>query len=197
MTQMELGKHIRKYRTEANISQEELADRVFVSRQTISNWENNKSYPDIKSLVLMSEIFHVSLDQLIKGDLEKMKQEIDAQEYTKFQKDSNIFAGLFIALLILPIPLAELFGWFGIAVYAMVFTIAMVYAIRVEKYKKKYNIQTYKEIVAFTEGKTLDQLEKAKEEGKCPYQKFLLAVCSGILTLLVAAAVAALISLFA
>ena len=197
MTQMELGKHIRKYRTEANISQEELADRVFVSRQTISNWENNKSYPDIKSLVLMSEIFHVSLDQLIKGDLEKMKQEIDAQEYTKFQKDSNIFAGLFIALLILPIPLAELFGWFGIAVYAMVFTIAMVYAIRVEKYKKKYNIQTYKEIVAFTEGKTLDQLEKAKEEGKRPYQKFLLAVCSGILTLLVAAAVAALISLFA
>ena len=194
---MELGKHIRKYRTEANISQEELADKVFVSRQTISNWENNKSYPDIKSLVLMSEIFHVSLDQLIKGDLEKMKQEIDAQEYTKFQKDSNIFAGLFIALLILPIPLAELFGWFGIAVYAMVFTIAMVYAIRVEKYKKKYNIQTYKEIVAFTEGKTLDQLEKAREEGKRPYQKFLLAVCSGILTLLVAAAIAALISFFA
>lgn len=194
---MELGKHIRKYRTEANISQEELADKVFVSRQTISNWENNKSYPDIKSLVLMSEIFHVSLDQLIKGDLEKMKQEIDAQEYTKFQKDSNIFAGLFIALLILPIPLAELFGWFGIAVYAMVFTIAMVYAIRVERYKKKYNIQTYKEIVAFTEGKTLDQLEKAREEGKRPYQKFLLAVCSGILTLLVAAAIAALISFFA
>ena len=194
---MELGKHIRKYRTEANISQEELADKVFVSLQTISNWENNKSYPDIKSLVLMSEIFRVSLDQLIKGDLEKMKQEIDAQEYTKFQKDSNIFAGLFIALLILPIPLAELFGWFGIAVYAMVFTIAMVYAIRVERYKKKYNIQTYKEIVAFTEGKTLDQLEKAREEGKRPYQKFLLAVCSGILTLLVAAAIAALISFFA
>lgn len=194
---MELGKHIRKYRTEANISQEELADKVFVSRQTISNWENNKSYPDIKSLVLMSEIFHVSLDQLIKGDLEKMKQEIDAQEYTKFQKDSNIFAGLFIALLILPIPLAELFGWFGIAVYAMVFTVTMIYAIRVERYKKKYNIQTYKEIVAFTEGKTLDQLEKAREEGKRPYQKFLLAVCSGILTLLVAAAIAALISFFA
>ena len=126
-----------------------------------------------------------------------MKQEIDAQEYTKFQKDSNIFAGLFIALLILPVPLAELFGWFGIAVYAMVFTVAMVYAIRVEKYKKKYNIQTYKEIVAFTEGKTLDQLEKAKEEGKRPYQKFLLAVCFGILTLLAAAAIAALISFFA
>ena len=72
---MELSKQIKKYRAEANLSQEELADKVFVSRQTISNWENNKNYPDIKSLVLMSEIFQVSLDNLIKGDLERMKKE--------------------------------------------------------------------------------------------------------------------------
>ena len=69
---MELGRQIRKYRTEANLSQEELAEKVFVSRQTISNWENDKSYPDIKSLVLMSEIFEVSIDNLIKGDLERI-----------------------------------------------------------------------------------------------------------------------------
>lgn len=93
---MELGKQIRRYRTEANLSQEEFADKVFVSRQTISNWENDKSYPDIKSLVLMSEIFHVSLDTLIKGDLDRMKKEIDTQEYAQFQKDSNIFSILFI-----------------------------------------------------------------------------------------------------
>ena len=62
---MELGKQIKRYRMEANLSQEELADKVFVSRQTISNWENDKNYPDIKSLVLMSEVFHVSLDTLI------------------------------------------------------------------------------------------------------------------------------------
>lgn len=61
---MELSKQIRKYRTESNLSQEELADKVFVSRQTISNWENDKNYPDIKSLVLMSEIFQVSLDKV-------------------------------------------------------------------------------------------------------------------------------------
>lgn len=71
---MELGKQIKKYRTDANLSQEELADKIFVSRQTISNWENDKNYPDIKSLVLMSEVFQVSLDNLIKGDLERMKK---------------------------------------------------------------------------------------------------------------------------
>ena len=47
---MELNKQIKKYRTEANLSQEELADKIYVSRQTISNWENEKNYPDIKSL---------------------------------------------------------------------------------------------------------------------------------------------------
>ena len=46
---MELGKHIRKYRNDLSLSQDELAEKVFVSRQTISNWENDKSYPDVKT----------------------------------------------------------------------------------------------------------------------------------------------------
>ena len=52
---MELGKQIKMHRQEAHLSQEELANRVYVSRQTISNWENDKSYPDVNSLVLLSE----------------------------------------------------------------------------------------------------------------------------------------------
>ena len=88
---MKLSKQIKKYRTETNLSQEELADKIYVSRQTISNWENEKNYPDIKSLVLMSEVFQVSLDNLVKGDLERMKKEIDTQEYAKFQPDYSVF----------------------------------------------------------------------------------------------------------
>ena len=155
---MELGKQIKKYRTEANLSQEELADKIFVSRQTISNWENDKNYPDIKSLVLMSEVFRVSLDNLIKGDLERMKKEIDIQEYAKFQKDSTIFTVLFIALLIVPVPLVMLWKWFGMALYLCLFGIGMYFAVKIEKYKKKYDIQTYKEIVAFTDGKSLGEI---------------------------------------
>lgn len=45
---MELGTHIKQYRKELGISQDELAERIFVSRQSISNWENNKTYPDIQ-----------------------------------------------------------------------------------------------------------------------------------------------------
>lgn len=183
---MELGKQIKKYRAEANLSQEQLADKVFVSRQTISNWENDKNYPDIKSLVLMSEVFQVSLDNLIKGDLERMKKEIDTQEYGKFQKDSTIFTILFITLLIAPVPLVMLWKWFGMALYLFLFGIGMYFAVRIEKYKKKYDIQTYKEIVTFTNGKSLDEIEKARENGKRPYQRALLAVGSAVLVVIIA-----------
>ena len=73
---MELGKQIMNCRQEADLSQEELAERIYVSRQTISNWENDKSYPDVNSLVLLSEVFHISLDKLIKGDIDRMREEM-------------------------------------------------------------------------------------------------------------------------
>lgn len=190
---IELGKQIKKYRLEAKYSQEELADKVYVSRQTISNWENDKNYPDIKSLVLISDIFHISLDNLIKGDLERMKKEIDKQEYAKFQKNSTIFTILFIAMLILPIPLVMLLKWIGFAFYLCLYGVGMFYAIQIEKYKKKYDIQTYREIVAFTEGKSLNEIEKAREEGKRPYQKCLLAAASALLTITIALIMTAII----
>ena len=62
---MEIGKQIRKYRMEAKLSQDELADKVYVTRQTISNWENDRNYPDIRSLVLLGSVFGISLELLI------------------------------------------------------------------------------------------------------------------------------------
>ena len=80
--EMELGKQIKMHRQEVHLSQEELANRVYVSRQTISNWENDKSYPDVNSLVLLSEIFQISLDNLIKGDIEVMSQTAQCLRHT-------------------------------------------------------------------------------------------------------------------
>lgn len=61
----------------------------------------------------------------------------------------------------------------------------MYFAVKVEKYKKKYDIQTYKEIVAFTDGKSLDEIEKAREEARRPYQKCLLAAGSALLVVII------------
>ena len=75
---MELSIQIKKYRTELHLSQEELAEKVYVTRQTISNWENEKSYPDLQILIAMSNQFDVSLDTLLKGD-SKMVEAIDKE----------------------------------------------------------------------------------------------------------------------
>ncbi|MBQ8038278.1 MAG: helix-turn-helix transcriptional regulator [Lachnospiraceae bacterium] len=182
---MNLGAQIKKYRAELSLSQDELAEKLFVTRQSISNWENDKTYPDIKSLVLLSEVFGVSLDQLVKGDVEIMKKEIDVQEKAKFQQEGVVLVVFFIAILLLPMPLAKFWGWYGLAVYVVVAIVGICYAVKVEQHKKQLDIQTYKEIVAFTEGKSLSEIEKARESGKRVYQKILLGIGSGILALIV------------
>lgn len=70
---MEIGAIIKKARNEAMITQEQAAEALEVSRQTISNWENSKSYPDIISVIKMSELYSVSLDYLLKEE-KSMKQ---------------------------------------------------------------------------------------------------------------------------
>lgn len=184
---MELGERIKKYRNEKALSQDALSEKIYVSRQTISNWENGKSYPDVNNLVLLSEVFDVSLDQLIKGDVEIMKEEIEIskEDQKKFEQLSNVFAVLFFVAMITPIPLAHYLSNWGIAIWLVILAAALYLAIRVEKEKKKLDIQSYREIVAFTDGRTLDEIEKAREEAKRPYQKILLALASAVITLCV------------
>ncbi|MCR6516174.1 helix-turn-helix domain-containing protein [Clostridium sp. LY3-2] len=177
---MEIGKQIKKHRTEIKLSQDGLAEKIFVSRQTISNWENNKNYPDIKSLLLLSSLFNVSLDVLVKGDLEKMKEKINSEDISKFKREGNIFSILLILTIILPIPLIKFMGNTGIVIWVIIAVLGIYYSIRVEKYKKNFNIQTYKEVIAFIEGKSLDGSEKNQEYGKRLYQKFLLAIGAGL-----------------
>jgi Predicted transcriptional regulators len=65
---MQIGLKIKNARIKANFTQEQVADTLGVSRQTISNWENEKTYPDIVSVVKMSELYEVSLDHLLKEE---------------------------------------------------------------------------------------------------------------------------------
>lgn len=182
---MELGKQIKKYRSELSLSQEALAEKIYVSRQTVSNWENDKNYPDINSLLRLSEVFQVSVDILIKGDVEKMKVEIRQQDRQQFEMDSYIFSALMLATLLTPVPLLHYLDNLGIAVWIMLVGATGFYASKVEKMKKAFDIQTYKEIIAFMGGEGLDEIAKAKEEGKRPYQKILMAAAAAFIALAV------------
>mgnify|MGYP004543927093 FL=1 len=182
---MELGKQIKEHRQEAHLSQEELANRVYVSRQTISNWENDKSYPDVNSLVLLSEIFQISLDNLIKGDIEVMKDVIQKEEIEKMNRYGKIYTIMLIATAVSAVPLFMWLGVWAFIPWGIVWAISMYFAFKVEKVKKDNDVQTYKEIVAFSEGKRLDDIHKQREIGKRPYQKILLVVVSTLITVTV------------
>lgn len=184
---MELGKQIKKYRNEKSLSQGELAEKIYVSRQTISNWETDKSYPDINSLLLLSETFAISLDQLIKGDVETMRAQISSEDRKKFERLSHIYTLALVIAMVTPLPLVHFLSYVGIGIWLFVYGIGVYAAVLVEKEKKKFDMQTYKEIIAFTEGKHLDEIEKVREEGKRPYQKVLYAAAACVVTLIVAA----------
>ncbi|MCI8408767.1 MAG: helix-turn-helix transcriptional regulator [Lachnospiraceae bacterium] len=183
---MELANQIKKYRAIMNLSQEELAQKIYVTRQTISNWENNKSYPDIHSLLLLSSVFNISLDQLIKGDVKIMQKEINKEELRKFNYNGVIFTLLLAVLVVSGVPVIVFLGYYGWIIFGILSVVTMYFAIKIERYKKDNNIQTYKEIMAFMEGKPLDEIEKAKEYGKRPYQKILSALISAMIGFLVA-----------
>ena len=179
---MELGKQIKKHRQEVQLSQEELAERVYVSRQTISNWENDKSYPDVNSLVLLSETFQISLDNLIKGDIEVMKDVIQKEEIEKMNRYGKIYTIMLIATAVSAVPLFMLLGVWALIPWCIIWGISMCFAFMLEKIKKDNDVQTYKEIVAFSDGQLLDDIQKQREIGKRPYQKILLVIGSGLIT---------------
>ena len=77
---MNISKVIKEQRSRLSLSQEELAEKLYVTRHTIGNWENNRSYPDIHSLILLFQIFELTIDHLIKGDLEMMNQIIEEKD---------------------------------------------------------------------------------------------------------------------
>lgn len=183
---MELGTQIKKHRGKLGLNQEELAERIFVTRQSISNWETGRTYPDVASLLRLSEVFGVSLDQLIKGDLETMKREINQADIAKFNRYSVIFTILFAAMILSVIPLILWPSWWLLLSVQPLYAFTLWFAFKVERLKKGLGIRTYREIVAFTEGKRLDEIETAREDGKWPYQRVLLAVGSGLLGFVIA-----------
>lgn len=182
---IDIGSKIKTLRLSKSMTQEQLAKALHVSAQAVSKWENGKSYPDIHSLLLLSALFDVSLDQLIKGDLETMKQEVNAADVKAMNRDAIIFSILLAATIILPVPLLKWFGLYGLIPELLIWGAAMYFALRLERIKKANNVQSYREILAFSEGKRLDEIEQKVEAGKRPYQKLLLVLLTAGITLLV------------
>lgn len=148
------------------MSQEELAEKAFVSRQTISNWENGKSYPDVQSLSLIAGHFGTSIDELVKGDLPMITARIEEEDVKAAQEDAREFRRNTVLSSVLAIVSLVVAGvafdhgnWLALAMCAIVYALALYFACLIEKAKKKYDVQTYREIRAFMDGKPLDEIK--------------------------------------
>ncbi len=125
---MDIGSKLKNARNEANFTQEEIAEKLGVSRQTISNWENSKSYPDIINVIKLSDIYSISLDNLLKED-EKMIKHLD--ESTNVVKSKNQLRKMLPILIYTLIwTVCILFFWiFSGATDAAVFSIFVFWGI--------------------------------------------------------------------
>lgn len=106
---MLIAEKIKNARIQKGYTQEQVAEKLLVSRQTVSNWENGKSLPDIISIIRMSDLYELSLDELIKGDkalLKKMDKDVRA---VKAEKQIMKFAWISIVIGTILIILGEIF----------------------------------------------------------------------------------------
>ncbi len=87
---------IKEERLKLELSQEENANEIFVSRVTISNWETGKTYPDIESLLLLSKLFSVNIDYLVKEEVNDIMLADEMYEYGKLQGQYRIYGLLLI-----------------------------------------------------------------------------------------------------
>ena len=104
------------------------------------------------------------------------KEEIKLEDIQQFNRDSKIYTALLVALVLSAAPLLFYLHRPGIVLWAALWSVSMYFAYRVDKQKKAHDIQTYREIVAFSEGQRLDEIQKNREIGKRPYQKVLIVL---------------------
>lgn len=183
---MEVGKQIQRYRKEKNLSQDELADKIFVSRQSISNWERDVTYPDIQNLLLLSQVFDISVDTLIKGDVQTMKKIIHQTDYKQYDTDTKLFVIFLLLSMTVTIPLILYLEWYGAILSFLIWAISTFYAHKIERFKNKHNLRTYRELVAYDEGKSLSEIEQIREDAKAPYQKVVIVLVFSGITIIIA-----------
>jgi len=127
---MKIGDQLQKQRKLRNMSQDTLASKLNISRQSISKWENGTTLPSFSSVIAISELFDISLDELIKGDTELMEK-MEKNSFKESKAGVIVFSSFFIAAIILGImkyfsvsvnsigdflAIAQLITFFGLAV---------------------------------------------------------------------------------
>lgn len=164
---MDISNQIKTRREAMGLCQEQLAEKLYVSRQTISNWERDKTYPDVQSLLMLSILFGTSIDTLVKGDVTVMEE---AVERDRKRMGTRMMRLAVLMLLLLAaafaLILSPAFVWmeeaWGVGIASAVAFLpavaALVVAAILEQIKRENDLVTYREILAFMNGE--DEIDR-------------------------------------
>lgn len=164
---MDISNQIKTRREAMGLCQEQLAEKLYVSRQTISNWERDKTYPDVQSLLMLSILFGTSIDTLVKGDVTVMEE---AVERDRKRMGTRMMRLAVLMLLLLAaafaLILSPAFVWmeeaWGVGIASAVAFLpavaTLVVAAILEQIKRENDLVTYREILAFMNGE--DEIDR-------------------------------------
>lgn len=203
---MELPEQLKANRDRLGMSQEDVAHAIFVSRQTMSSWERGKTYPDVQSLMLLSQLFDVSIDELVKGDVVSMKETVskDAVRMERLSWASMLLLVtgfvsmiIFISTLngrtILPrVSDGVLAGFVSFIFFSV---LALICAVRIEKIKVAHNLVSYREISAFMDGEDIPADDDALGRKHPLLGNILKVVCGAGVGLLVVFAITGIVNM--
>ncbi|WP_262315789.1 helix-turn-helix transcriptional regulator [Lacticaseibacillus parakribbianus] len=180
---MQIGKQIQTHRQDLGMTQDQLAEKLYVSRQTISNWENDRHYPDIENLLLLSVLFHTSLDDLVKGDVSAMKQKVFTARSTR---DVKWMLGLLAAAIVSMGPTAFMGAPWWWLVPGLLWVAAMVPATHLEVLKHRADVRTYQEIIAYEKNGDIAALRARRSKWRNFWQLALIVAVFGAVVLVLA-----------
>lgn len=117
---MTFGENLQFLRKRLNMTQEDLAEKMEVSRQSVSKWESNAAYPETETILRLCDLFHCDMDTLLRGDVSRRFGE-DAAAYDKHMNAFSAAIAAGVALVLLGVTLMMLLGeFFALAMLAMV-----------------------------------------------------------------------------
>lgn len=158
---MELGSRIRELRAKANLSQDELAKNVYVARQTISNWETNKTLPDLESLKLLAVTFDVSVDDLIGNDSAELRERSQGERHRALVLLGRniLWYGLYLALQVIQMIAdgqGADEGALGIVLWGARIALGILWIrawLQMRTYQQTHRLVNAAQLVAFIEGR--------------------------------------------
>lgn len=177
---MDIGNKIRERRQRLGLSQDELARKLYVSRVTVSHWETSKTLPDVQSMLILANLFDTTIDELVKGDVDEMREMVERSE-----QRTKVFAVALATVEVIVVTALVVAAVAGrehlepvlrlsLAVLAMAFSIVMIVA------RRRIGSEDARSAAELLGAATGDPAKDARESGVAYGMRIVLQVFAGL-----------------